>query len=83
MRNGPDGEGMGIPSFGKLHIPSCDFAAMISPKHFEEFCYQPILKEEIEFYFDTINRRTDFTAHFEKQAPWAGNHAEKGMMLKA
>lgn len=36
---------MGIPSFGKLHIPSCDFAAMISPHHFEEFCYQPIVKE--------------------------------------
>jgi len=28
---------MGIPSFGKLHIPSCDFASMISTKHFERF----------------------------------------------
>ncbi len=36
---------MGIPSFGKLHIPSCDFSAMISPRHFEEFCYQTIVNE--------------------------------------
>ncbi|MFN8452925.1 MAG: hypothetical protein U0521_30995, partial [Anaerolineae bacterium] len=29
---------MGIPSFGRMHIPSCDFSSLISPRHFEEFC---------------------------------------------
>jgi len=28
---------MSIPSFGKMHIPSCDFSAMISPEQFNEF----------------------------------------------
>lgn len=36
---------MGIPSSGKLHIPSCDFAAMISTKHFLEFCLPVTLAE--------------------------------------
>lgn len=37
---------MGIPSFGKMHIPSCDFSSMISPDQFIEFCL-PKLKEEV------------------------------------
>jgi len=36
---------MGIPSYDKLHIPSCDFATMISPEQFEEFAL-PIIKDE-------------------------------------
>ncbi len=28
---------MGIPSFEKMHIPSCDIATMISPEQFDEF----------------------------------------------
>lgn len=36
---------MGIPSFGKMHIPSCDFSAMISPRHFEEFCLPLVVRE--------------------------------------
>ena len=38
---------MGIPSYGKMHIPSCDFAAMISTRHFEEFCL-PVLVNEVK-----------------------------------
>jgi hypothetical protein len=38
---------MGIPSFGKMHIPSCDFAAMISPRHFKKFAL-PALLEEVQ-----------------------------------
>lgn len=38
---------MGIPSRGKMHIPSCDFAAMISPQHFAEFCL-PVLLAEVQ-----------------------------------
>jgi hypothetical protein len=38
---------MGIPSFGKMHVPSCDFSAMISPEHFEEFCL-PALQREVK-----------------------------------
>jgi len=36
---------MGIPSFGKLHIPSCDFSAMISTDQFKEFVLPGILEE--------------------------------------
>ena len=38
---------MGIPSFGRFHVPSCDFSAMISPKFFAEFSL-PILQEEVK-----------------------------------
>lgn len=37
---------MGIPSFGTMHIPSCDFSSMISSSQFEEFCL-PILQQEV------------------------------------
>ena len=38
---------MGIPSFGRMHIPSCDVSAMISPEHFEEF-FLPALEREVK-----------------------------------
>ena len=38
---------MGIPSYGRMHIPSCDFSALISKRFFEEFGL-PILQREIE-----------------------------------
>jgi hypothetical protein len=38
---------MGIPSFGKMHIPSCDFAAMISPEQFNEFVL-PVIQNEVK-----------------------------------
>jgi hypothetical protein len=38
---------MGIPSYGRMHIPSCDCAAMISPAHFEEFAL-PVLQREVK-----------------------------------
>ena len=38
---------MVIPSFGKMHIPSCDFSAIISPEQFDEFVL-PILQEEVK-----------------------------------
>ncbi len=38
---------MGIPSFGKMHIPSCDMAAMLSEEHFDEFIL-PVLQEEVK-----------------------------------
>lgn len=37
---------MGIPSFGKMHIPSCDFSTMISREQFAEFCL-PALQAEV------------------------------------
>jgi hypothetical protein len=37
---------MGIPSFGRMHIPSCDFAALVSPRVIAEF-YLPTLKREV------------------------------------
>jgi hypothetical protein len=36
---------MGIPSQGKLHIPSCDFASMISPTLYREFCHSRLVEE--------------------------------------
>lgn len=38
---------MGIPSFGRMHIPSCDFSSLISPAMFEEFCL-PVLRREVK-----------------------------------
>jgi len=38
---------MGIPSYGKMHIPSCDFASMISTRHFNELCL-PVLYNEVK-----------------------------------
>lgn len=38
---------MQIPSRGKMHIPSCDFAALISPLHFERVGL-PSIRREIE-----------------------------------
>ena len=38
---------MGIPSFGRMHIPSCDFSTLISPRFFQRFGL-PILKREIQ-----------------------------------
>jgi len=37
---------MAIPAFGRMHIPSCDFATMISPEQFREFVF-PVLCEEV------------------------------------
>ena len=37
---------MGIPSFGKMHIPGCDFASMLSPEDFDTFVL-PGIKYEI------------------------------------
>ncbi len=38
---------MGIPSFGRMHIPSCDFSTLISPRFFQRFGL-PILKREVQ-----------------------------------
>jgi len=38
---------MGVPSFGRMHIPSCDFSALISPQMFEQFCL-PVLQREVK-----------------------------------
>jgi hypothetical protein len=43
----PSSSWMGIPSFGRMHIPSCDFAALISLSYFEEYAL-PILKQEVQ-----------------------------------
>lgn len=38
---------MGIPSYGRMHIPSCDCATLISPAFFNEFAL-PVLQREVE-----------------------------------
>jgi hypothetical protein len=37
---------MGIPFLGRMHIPSCDFATLISPAIFQEFAW-PALQDEV------------------------------------
>ena len=37
---------LGVPSFDKMHIPSCDFSAMISPTFFADFCL-PVMQREV------------------------------------
>jgi hypothetical protein len=36
---------MNIPSYGKLHIPSCDFSAMISDEQFAEYAMPGLIEE--------------------------------------
>jgi hypothetical protein len=38
---------MGIPSYGKMHIPGADFSSLISPQQYEEFGF-PILQKEVQ-----------------------------------
>lgn len=38
---------LGVPSFGKMHVPSEDFAALISPDFYREFGL-PLLRQEVE-----------------------------------
>jgi hypothetical protein len=38
---------MGIPSYGRMHIPSCDFSTLISPEFFQRFAL-PILQSEVQ-----------------------------------
>jgi hypothetical protein len=38
---------MHVPSFGRMHIPSADFSALISPEQFKEFCL-PVHEREIQ-----------------------------------
>ena len=43
----PSGSWMGIPSYGRMHIPSCDFSTMISTEFFDKFG-MPILEREVK-----------------------------------
>ncbi|NLE50728.1 MAG: hypothetical protein GX613_04920 [Chloroflexi bacterium] len=38
---------MGVPVWGKFHVPSCDFSAMISTEHFVEFSL-PAMRREVQ-----------------------------------
>jgi hypothetical protein len=44
---------MGIPTYGRMHIASCDFSTMISPGHFNEYGL-PILQREVRTMTHTI-----------------------------
>jgi hypothetical protein len=57
---------MGIPSFGKMHIPSCDFSALISEEFFEEFCL-PVLQREVKMMTHNI---------FHVDGPGVARHLE-------
>jgi len=57
---------MGIPSVGKMHIPSCDFAALISPDTFNEYNL-PILQREVQGMTENI---------FHLDGPGVANHLD-------
>jgi hypothetical protein len=57
---------MGIPSYGKMHIPSCDFAALISPALFDEYA-MPILNREVQGMSENI---------FHLDGPGVANHLD-------
>jgi len=42
----PSTNWMGIPAAGKFHVPSCDFATMMSPQQFRHFAL-PVIQKEI------------------------------------
>jgi hypothetical protein len=44
---------MTVPSFGKLHIPSADFSAMISTADFDRFIL-PVLEKECKYFTHNI-----------------------------
>jgi len=44
---------LGVPSFGKMHIPSCDFSTLISRDFFNEFCL-PVLEREVKMMTHNI-----------------------------
>jgi hypothetical protein len=46
--NQPSISWMEIPSFEKFHIPSCDFATMMSPEQFNRFAL-PAIQEEVKY----------------------------------
>ena len=62
---------MGLPFEGKMHIPSCDFAAMISNDQFEKFA-MPALREEV--------KAVDFNV-FHVDGKGVANHLEQIMSL--
>jgi len=43
----PSAVWIGIPSFGTMRIPRCDFGAMTSPAHLKKFII-PVLPDEVE-----------------------------------
>jgi len=49
----PSSTWMTVPSFGKLHIPSADFSAMISTDDFDRFIF-PILEKECNYFTHNI-----------------------------
>ena len=62
----PSATWLGIPSFHRMHVPSCDFSYMISPEHFMEFFYDGLAAEcehmdENIFHIDGVGvaRHTD------------------------
>lgn len=57
---------MGIPSFGRMHIPSCDFSALISPKFFDRYGLS-ILQLEVKTMTHNV---------FHMDGPGVKNHFE-------
>ena len=67
----PSATWMTVPSFGKLHIPSADFAAMIAPEDFDRFIF-PTLEKECSYFTHNI---------FHIDGKFVANHTDRILEL--
>ena len=67
----PSATWMTVPSFGKLHIPSADFSAMLSPEDFDRFLF-PVLEKECRYFTHNI---------FHIDGKYVANHTDRILML--
>lgn len=54
-KNQPSVSWMGVPFFDSMHIPSCDFASMISPAQFKEFAMPSLIEETRQAKFNIFH----------------------------
>ena len=67
----PSATWMTVPSFGKLHIPSADFSAMISTADFDRFIF-PVLEKECKHFTHNI---------FHIDGKYVANHTDSILSL--
>ncbi len=61
--NQPSVSWMEIPSFGRMHIPSCDFATMVSPRHFRQYIWPSLAAECVAMTHNVFHMDGKGVAH--------------------
>lgn len=54
---------MEIPSFGRMHIPSCDFSTMVSPRHFRQYIWPGLAAECLAMTHNVVHMDGKGVAH--------------------